>query len=256
MFNNKLGNVVKLGMFLIVIMTVMQPVSAGTLYAGNMTSENDAVTYENLQNAIDNASSGDTIEVSAMNYNESYDVTTDNLTIERYSGDTGTATVNATQEKYGDAFYGQYAHNLSTGTNVAVQENVFVVNQSQNETIADRIDNASDNANISSNFTLALTPGEYNHSVNVSYEYVAFVNHNPNDGNVTINAKPTNYSKAFRGEFAEDVRVGYHVQVKESVFGIGGGFGDSLTMKFMGIPLWAIAIVALLLGYVWYEESN
>lgn len=241
-----------------VLGSVVTPVSAaGTLYVGT-SGTNDAVTYDSVENAIENASAGDTIEVASGTYNVSAEVSTDNVTIQRYSSESsGTVTLDATNEKYGDAFYGEHSQNVSFGTNVTVNENVITVNESNSGTtdVYADIQTAVDNA--SANTTISIVPGDYNTSVNVTSENLGFVNDAPNDGDVTIDATNTSDGEAFTGNYSESIRIGQHLTVEESVFGVGGGaVGNAISYSVFGIPAWAIAVVALLLGYVYYEEME
>lgn len=237
--------------------SVVQPVAAsGTLYVGT-TSTNDAVTYSTIDNAVENASSGDTIEVASGTYNTSVEVTADNLNIIRSSSETsGTVTIDATNSKYGDAFYGDKAHNVTTGTNVALTENTVTVDANNTGTAGTygTIQNAVDNA--TANSTVSIVPGEYQESVNVTTQSVAFVNNNPDNGNVTVNATQTDKGDAFYGEYDKQIRIGQNLIVEESVYGVGGGaIGSAVAFTLFGIPAWAILVVALLAGYVLYEEK-
>jgi len=237
--------------------TVVQPVAAaGTLYVGT-SSTNDAVTYDTLQAAVDNASNGDTIEVATGTYDTSIDVTTKNLTIVRDSSVTsGTVTINATNAKYGSATYGEYGSSLTLGTNVATNENIVTVDSANtaNTGTYGTIQNAVDNS--TANTTVEIVSGTYNTSINVTTEYLAFENADSSQGNVTIDASNTTQGNAFYGEDSDTVRVGQNLIVESSVYGFGSGaIGSTLTMSVLGIPLWALIIVALLVGFVGYKEA-
>ncbi|AAQ13799.1 hypothetical protein [His2 virus] len=238
----------------------MPAAAAGTLYVG--TSEtNDAVTYSTVDDAVANASDGDTIELAPGTYNASIEVNTANLTIQRDSSvSSGTVTIDASGEKYGDAFYGSNDSSLSLGTNVAVTENVVTVDSANTGnadtygTISDAMDNTTANS------TISIAPGTYNTSINVTSDNVGFVNNAPASGNVTIDATNTTEGSAFVGNYSDNVRVGGDITVEESVLGIGGGqFGESvgnaLGANVFGIPFWAIGVVALLVGYIYQTEA-
>lgn len=238
--------------------SVVTPASAaGTLYVGT-TGENEAVTYDSIDAAIQNASAGDTIEVSSGTYEESIDVTTNNVSIELYSGETsGTVEINATDEIYGDALYGEHSHNVTLGSSVETVENTVTVDPEDTSStgVYGSVQNAVNNS--VANTTIEIAPGEYSESVNVTAENLGFVNNAPSTGDVTINATDTTTGQAFTGEYSDNTRIGAYVTVEESVIGIGGGaIGDAVSYDVFGIPAWAIAIVAVLLAYVYYEETN
>ncbi|QSJ05046.1 virion protein [Haloarcula virus Hardyhisp2] len=238
----------------------MPAAAAGTLYVGT-SGTNEAVTYSTVENAVANATDGDTIEVAPGTYSESIEVNTANLTIQRDSSvSSGTVTINASGEKYGDAFYGESDSSLTLGTNVAVTENIVTVD-SANTANADTYGTISDAMdNTTANSTISIAPGTYNESINVTSENVGFVNNAPNSGSVTIDATNTTEGMAFFGEHSDDVRVSGSVTIEESVLGIGGGqfeesVGNALTTNIFGIPFWAIAVVVLLAGYIYTAEE-
>lgn len=238
--------------------SIALPVSAaGTHYVG-VSGENEAVTYDSIQNAVENASAGDTIEVGSGTYEESIEATTDNITIQRYSSETsGTVTIDASNQTYGDAFYGEHRHNYTFGSNVALTENTVTVdpNNTANADTYSSVQKAVDNS--TANTTVEIVPGEYKESVNVTVDYLAFTNNAPSNGDVAINATNTTNGQAFYGNYSDNVRVGRYVTVNENVIGVGGGtIGQAVSFSLFGIPVWALAIVVGLLGYVYYEESN
>lgn len=246
-----------------VIMTVFgsmaMPVSAaGTHYVG-ISGQNDAVSYDNLQDAVNNASSGDTIEVATGEYSTSVNVTTNNISIVRDSSvSSGTVTVNATQEMYGVAFYGEHDENLTLGTNVETVENTVTVDSANAEGTTGTYSNVSNAmSNVDSNYTISIVPGTYNESVNVTSKNVGIENSDPASGSVTIDATNTSEGQVFYGPNSDSVRIGEDITVKENVIGIGGGaIGNAATFQVLGIPMWAIVVVALILGYVYVEESG
>lgn len=229
--------------------------AGGTLYVGT-TGTNDAVTYSSIQDAVNNASSGDTIEVASGTYNTTVDVTTNNVTINVYNSSNGDVVINASGEEYGEAFYGEYDHNLTLGTNVQVTEDVVYVGTSNTDgnytytTIQNAINDTG------SNTTISIAPGEYNESLNITSKNVGFINYNVSaDTDVVINATNTTSGDAFRGEYNSSVRVGQYITVKEETYAGGGSLGDLATNEFAGIPYWAIALVAFVVGFLYYENE-
>ena len=236
------------------IFGMVAPVSAnGVLYVGTADT-NSAVTYDSVQEAVNNASANDTIHVAPGTYNESVEVTTDNLTIQNYNSSAGNVTIDATNQKYGEAFYGGESQNLSIGSNVLVDENVVYVNTSESEnydTVQEAVNNTVDNS------TLRINPGTYNESLNVTSNHVRFANYNFSEGNVVLDATETNHSSVFRGEYKDNVSVGHKVTVKGNVWAIGGGgLGDIAGSTYFGVPMWAYLVVLVIGGYIYMEQDN
>jgi pectin methylesterase-like acyl-CoA thioesterase len=225
--------------------------SGSTYYVGT-SNTNDAVTYDTIQKAVDNASEGSTIVVEPGTYNTSVMVETANLTFE--SNNSSTVTINAVNEPYGEAFYGLESNNVSLGSNVDKSENAAYVNASSysgNGTTYANLTEAFDN--VSNNTVLYLGNGTYEGSWNVSNENISIRNYEPS-GDVTINSTNTTEGSAFTGEFAENVRIGPDVTIIGDVYAGGGGLsGSGFSMEFYGIPVWAIAVVLSLFGYAVIE---
>lgn len=81
--------------------------------ANNTDVEND--TYATIQDAVDNASDGDTVIVEPGTYNETVDVGTNNLTVESATNET--VTING-------------SFNTSTVSNFTLGENVTILGDS------------------------------------------------------------------------------------------------------------------------------
>jgi pectin methylesterase-like acyl-CoA thioesterase len=241
---------------LVAIMAIAAiPVSAeGTIYV-NTTDTNDAVTYDTIENAIENASSGATIKIAGGEYDTSVDVTTDNVTLEDYNTtDTTIVEINATNTDYGDALYGEYAHNVTLGSDVSISQNVVYVDIAGTAEFTS-IQNAVDS--VSNNTTISIEAGsEYQESVDFGdKEYIGLVNRYPSDGNVVINATNTESGDAFVSE--NNLRIGGYITVKEDVYAGGGAvIEDSLTSTFMGIPVWTWVIALVIVGYIYYDKSE
>lgn len=227
--------------------------SGGTYYV-NTTGTNDAVTYGTIQKAVDNAEANSTIVIAGGTYNNSVNVETANLTFNAYQ--TGSVTINTTNEPYGEAFYGIESNGITLGSNVTASENAAYVNVSSYSGSGTTYANLTEAfGSVSNDTTLYLGNGTYEGSWNVTSKNISVRNYDTS-GNVTINATNTTSGTAFTGEFAENVRIGPDVTVIGDVYAGGGLSGSGLSMSFYGIPVWAIVVVLGLLGYAFTQMEE
>lgn len=234
------------GLVAILTIATIPASAAGTIYV-NTTDTNDAVTYNDLQTALDNAESGDTIEIASDNYTGEYEVNTDNVTIALYNTSNSDAIIDATNSTYGKAFFGPESHNLTLGSNITIQQDVVYVDNAGTaeftsiQSAIDSVDNST---------TIAIEGGEYSESLNITKQNLQFINRYPNTDSVTINATNTESGEAFTGEYESDIRIGGYITVEENVYTAGGAIAEFTSQTIIGIPIWAWVIAVIAVGYV------
>jgi len=261
MFNNTNGKGIALFLMVVSIigMLVLAPIVSAATIEVNPDGYGD---HNTIQDAVNSASDGDTINVSGGTYYETVEVTTANLTIQSANGE----MVYISALRSGDDTLAVNDTTLSDANNVTFGENVetfdrtnYVVDGNGTgdyETIQDAVNaSSSDNATV-----ISIKNGTYNESVNVTVDRVLFKAFSDNP-DVTVDAENTTSGEAFISEF-DNVFVSGEIVTLGAVLG-GGGSGGSggldfgmLTNTIFGIPYWLIGVVALVIGYWWYSKEE
>jgi len=261
MFRNTNGKGIAL--FLLVVTVVGMTVLAPVVSAATIEVNPDGTADHNtIQDAVNAASDGDTINVTGGTYYETVEVTTSNLTIQ--SADSETVVITALRS--GDDNLAVNDTTLSASNNVTFGENVVTYDKVTHvvdangtgdyTTIQDAVNaSSSDNATV-----ITIKNGTYNESVNVTVDWVLFTTFSDNP-DVTVDAENTTSGEAFVSEF-DNVFVDDSIVTLGAVLGGGGAGGSSgfdlgiLTNTFMGIPYWLIGLVALAIGYWYYTKEE
>lgn len=236
------------------VMVVMVALSAFAMPASAATitvNPDGTGDYTTIQEAVDNAASGDVIQVEGGTYYETVYVSTSDVTIESANGET--VNIVANKANGTDAF--SYDSSITTAPTVGANitehdQNTTEVNTGATGAYA-TIQEAVNNTD--SGDKVVIAPGTYNESVNVTSDYLMFVSSDTTQ-NVTIDASNTTSGEAL---VLNDNTALVHDSVK-TVSGVlgGGGTSDTLNGETGGIPNIVWAIVVVVGGYYLYSRQE